>query len=185
MTQLRQCRVVADLAVEIRVLHDDAGCVGIDQLGEVLTAARRRVLHLQLVAGEPRIGFAHRAVMRMQPARQHGLVAPCDPPRHRDRFGTGGGAVIHRRVGDLHAGQQRHLRLELEQVLQCPLRQLRLIRGIGRQEFAALDQMVNGRRHVVTIDPAAEKERHRTGDGVLPGHRGEAALDLEFAHRTR
>ncbi len=38
---------------------------------------------------------------------------------------------------------------------------------------------------MVTIGAAAEEKRHRAGDGVFRRHRGETALDLELAHRTR
>ena len=185
MADLRERGVVADLAVEIGVLHDDAGGVAIDKPAKIFAAARRRILRRNFLAGEPRIGLADRAVMRMQPARQHGLVAPCDAARHRDCLGAGGGAVIERGVGDLHAGQQRDLRLKLEQVLQCPLRQLGLVRGVGGQELAALDQVIDRGRHVMAIAAGAEKERHHAGNRIFRRHRAEAPLDLELAHRAR
>jgi hypothetical protein len=55
-----------------------------------------------------------------------------------------GRAVIHRGVGDLHAGQQRHLGLEFEQILQRALRDFRLIGRVAGEEFRTLDQMIDG-----------------------------------------
>ena len=45
VAEFGQFRVVAHLAVKIRVLHDDAGRVAVDQRREILAAAGRRVLH--------------------------------------------------------------------------------------------------------------------------------------------
>ena len=56
------------------------------------------------------------AVVRMQAAGQHRLLAARDALRHQHGFGAGGGAVVHGGVGDIHAGQQRDLGLELEQI---------------------------------------------------------------------
>src|SRR5229473_1238224 len=180
-----QRRIIADLAVEIRVLDDNARSLAVDERGEVLAAARRGVLNPQLLAGKPRIGLADPAIVRVQPARQHRLAAAGEAAGHRHRLGAGGGAVIERGVGDLHRGQQGDLGLELEQVLQRALRQLRLVGGVGGQELTALDQMVDRRRDVMAIAAAAEKERHGAGAKVLGRHRAEAPLDLELAHRQR
>ena len=67
-----------------------------------------------------------------------------DAHRHHDRFRGRRGAVIHRGVRHIHAGQQRHLGLELEEILQRALRHLRLVRRVGGQKLAALDQVGKG-----------------------------------------
>ena len=52
--------------------------------------------------------------------------------QQRHRFGGGRGLVEQRRVGDLHPGQVADHRLEVEQRLEPALRDLRLIRRVGR-----------------------------------------------------
>ena len=143
----------------------------------------QRVLHRQLEPDKPRIGLANLAVMRVKPARQHGLMAAGDAVGHHHRLGAGGRPVIERGVGDFHPGQQRDLGLELEQILQCPLRDLRLVRRVGGQELAALDQMVDGRRDVMAVHPAADEERDRAGGDVSRRHARHQPLDLDLAHR--
>ena len=106
------------MAVEARVLHDDAARLAVDAGGGVLGAER--------VGGERHeLGAAVRAqrlddgtVLRVQSARHDRLAAARQPVRHQHGLRGRGRAVVHRGVGDLHAGQQRHLRLELEQALQ-------------------------------------------------------------------
>ena len=111
------------------------------------------------------------------------LLPTGDAVGHHHRLGTRGGAVIERGVGDLHAGQQRHLGLELEQILQGPLRHLGLVWGVGGQEFAALDQMIDRGRHMMVVRPTADKERSRAGGEILRGHPRNRPLDLDLAHR--
>src|SRR6266403_2095577 len=69
VADLRELRIIADLAEKIGVLHDDAGRVTTDQPGEVLATTRSRSLGGHLEADEPRIGLAHLAIMRMETAR--------------------------------------------------------------------------------------------------------------------
>ncbi len=98
-------------------------------------------------------------VLRMQAAGEHRLFAPRQAMRHQHRLAAGGRAVVHRGVGDLHAGQRRDLGLKLEQDLQRALRDFRLIGRVAGQKFRALDQMIDGRGDVVAIGARAEKER--------------------------
>ncbi len=79
-----------------------------------------------------------------------------------DGFGGRGGAVIHRGIGHIHAGQQGHLGLELEQILQRALRHFRLVGRVGGEELAALDQVIDRGRDMVPIGAGAQEAR-RTG----------------------
>ena len=126
-------------------------------------------------------GLDDAAIMRMQAAGDQRLVAPRHAIGHQHGFGGARRAVIHRGVGHLHGRQQRHLGLELEEVLQSALRDLGLVRRVGRQELAALDHVVDGRRHVMAIGPGADEERRRRGRHVLRRIGLEGALDLELA----
>ena len=64
-----------------------------------------------------------------------------------------------RGVGDRHAGQRRHLGLELEQGLQRALGDLRLVGRVAGQELRPLDDVVDAGRHMVAIGPGAAEER--------------------------
>ena len=60
------------------------------------------------------------------------------------------------------AGEVGDLGLELEQVLQRALGDLRLIGRVGGQELGALDEVIDARRHMVAVGAGADEERHRT-----------------------
>ena len=121
------------------------------------------------------------AVVRVQAAGEHGLLAARDAVRHQHGLGGGGGAVVHGGVGDLHAGEQRDLGLELEQILQRALRDLGLVGRVAGQEFRALDQVIDARRHVMAVGAGADEERHGAGGRVARGQAAELALDLQLA----
>ena len=119
--------------------------------------------------------------MRVQAAGENGLAPLRHPLRHQHGFGGGSGAVVQRRVCHFHSGEQRDLRLEFEQVLQCALRDFRLIRCVGSQEFGALNQMVHGSGDMMTIGTCATEEWHGTGRDILRGHARERAFDVQLA----
>ena len=105
-------------------------------------------------------------VVEVAPVRVHagredhsGVLRCCDPQVHS--LDERRGAVIERGIGHLHAGQQRHLALELEQHLQRALAHLRLVRRVGGQELAAHQQLIDAGRDVVAIGAGAEEARHR------------------------
>ena len=85
----------------------------------------------------PGIGGDHLAVLGMHAGSNYGLVAAGYADSHHQSLGRAGGAVVHRRVGDIHAGQLADHRLKLEDGLQRALGNLRLIRGVSREELAA------------------------------------------------
>ena len=116
-----------------------------------------------------------------RPPDSTALLAPRQAMRHQHRFAAGGRAVVHRGVGDLHAGERGDLGLELEQHLQRALRDLRLIGRVARQEFRALDQMIDAGRHMMAIGAGADEERHRARRDIARGERAERALDLDLA----
>ena len=58
-----------------------------------------------LEAGELAVGLDHLAIVRMEAAGQHRPVAARHAVRHHHGFGGRGRAVVHRGVGDIHAGQ--------------------------------------------------------------------------------
>ena len=146
------------MAEEVRRLDDDGGGVVVDVIEDVALPFRRGRLADQ-TGRVVEIGADDVAIMRMEAAREDDLVLAGQPPRHQHGLGGGGRAVIHRGVGDLHAGQVRDLGLELEQHLQRALRHFRLVGRVGGQPFGALDQVIDGRRDVVAIGAGADEER--------------------------
>ena len=176
---------VADLAEEAGVLDDDAGGLVVDQRQQIFLALRIGRSRDHLEAVEAGVGQGHVAVMRMQAAGQHGLAAPGHPVCHHHGFGAGRGPVVKRGVRHVHAGDQRHLGLELEQVLQRALGDFRLIRRVRGQELAALDQVIDRGRDMMAIGPGPQEARHAAGGNVLRGHRRDRPLDFHLAGMGR
>ena len=180
-----ELREVPDIAEQVGILDDDAGGVGVDPRCQVLAAGWRGRPGLECEALEARQGRGRVAVMRVEVAGDHRLRAPCDAVRHHHRLGRGGRAVIHGGVGDLHAGEQAHLGLELEQVLQRALGDFRLVGRVGGKELAALDQVVHGGRDVVAVAAGPAEEGARARRPVPRREAGEPPFDLELAGMER
>ena len=123
--------------------------------------------------------------MGMQPARQDGLAALGDALGHQHGFRGRGRAIIERGIGHLHAGQQCHLGLEFEQILQGALGDFRLVGRVAGEEFGTLDQVIHGSRNMMLVRAAADKERHRAGRHVHRGKPSDFALDLDLGFRQR
>ena len=121
----------------------------------------------------------------MKAAGDDRLLPPRDAVRHQDRFAGRGRAVVHGGVGDLHPGQVRHLRLELEEILQRALRDLRLVGRVGGEELRALDDVVDGGRHVVAIGARADEERPVAGGAVLRRERAHDARHFKLGASLR
>ena len=69
-------------------------------------------------------------------------------------FDGGGGTVIERGVGHLHAGQPGDESLEFEDGLEDPLGHFRLVRRVGGDEFRTRGQSPGDGRHLVVVGPA-------------------------------
>ena len=119
--------------------------------------------------------------MRMKPRGEDRPAPLGDPPRHDDRLPTGGRAVIHGGIGDIRPEQARDLGLELKQHLQRALRDFRLIRRVGGQELAALDDRVNAGWDMMTIGPCPQEERRICSRQILLRQRAHMLLDRHLA----
>ena len=176
---------VTQIAEDVGVLDDDAGGLVIDLGEDVLACGDVRRQGHDLIAGHGGEGAHDLGVVRMQAARQQGLFALRHAVGHQHGLAGAGRAVIHRGVGDLHAGQRRDLRLELEEVLQRALRDLGLVGRVAGQEFRALDQMVHRGGDMVLVGAGPDEERHGRGRNVAGRHPRQDALDLELPLGTR
>ena len=138
-----------------------------------------------------RVRLQHLAILRMQRARHDHAMPPGQPLGHEHGFGGRGRAVPHGGVRDFHSRELAHQRLKFEDRLQRALADLRLIRRVGSEEFAALDQRVRDHRAQVVVHARAEKAGIPAGifrraraeifDDLLLGHRGREACSGSFS----
>ena len=187
MAHFGKLGMVLNPSEHIGVLNHNAGRLIINQVVEFVD--RCLLFGIAIASGnfgiaELAIGFRHFAVMRMHPARQHGLFATCRTACHQDRLGTGRCPVPHRCVGHIHAGDRGNLCLEFKQILQRALGDFRLIRGIGRQKLATLDHVINSRRHVMAIGTSTQEAWHTRRTSILGRQSHHVAFDLHFAKMT-
>ncbi len=181
---LRGCgdlRQVCGRAKHIRCLHDDTGRIGVDVRQHVGFVVDGQGAGFGFDADGVRKGLDRFAIMRMQAARQDRLVALGHTRRHQHAFSGCRRAVVKRGIGHRHAGQARHLRLELEQDLEGPLRDFRLVRRITGQEFRPLDDVIDRRRNMVPISPCPDKERRLGWADVLGGEGLQLRLHFQLA----
>ena len=173
-----------EAAEEVRLLEDDRG--GVDGCALELARVRRPVpvRNLDDLEAEPgRVRLHDLPHLRIRRLRHDHLVAPRDVLR--DVAGVGGDArpVVAGRVRDVHAGELADGRLVLEDRLEHPLAHLRLIRRVGGQQLAALEDRVDHRRDVVVVHACAEKRQLAARVGVPLGERGDVLEDLLLRQR--
>ena len=135
--------VIAQLGVEIGQIDLAGRSIAVDRPG-------REALVL-------RVGVEHLAVLGMQCPRHEEAVPAGDARRHHASLGDCRGTVVHRRVGDIHAGELRDHRLKLEDRGQDALGNLGLVRRVRGQELAARRQRVDHDRPEVAVYSCAEK----------------------------
>ena len=129
---------IAQMTIEIRGLDDDGRGIAVDMLQDVALAigGGREADEIGIVL---EIGANDIAVVGVETTLEDDFVLACQASGHEHGFGGTGRAVIKRRIGDIHAGDLGHLRLELKQHLQRALRDLRLVGRICRKPFRTLD----------------------------------------------
>ena len=98
-------------------------------------------------------------------ARRHqdarGLRFAVGAHRHERSFRHRRGAVVHRRVRHVHAGQARDHGLEFVDELQRALARLSLVGRVGAVEFPARGNRPHGGRDVVLVGAGADEvQRH-------------------------
>ena len=96
-----------------------------------------------------------------------------------------GGPLVHRGVGHRQAGELADGRLVLEHHLQPPLRDLRLVGGVGSEELRALHQHVDQRRHVVVVHSGAQETQLVLGANVARGQLAQVRVHLLLGQPRR
>ena len=92
------------------------------------------------------------------PRHQH-APPPRQPLRHQHGFRRRRRAVVHGGVCDFLPRQLAHQRLKFENGLQRALRDFRLIRRVGSEKFAALDDGVRHHGAQMIVNACAQKTR--------------------------
>ena len=110
------------------------------------------------------------------------LGAALDSPSHQDGLGHRTRPVIHRRVRDIDTEQLTDDGLELEDRLQRALRELGLVGRVGGVELTALQELVDGRRDVVSIHATTEEREHRSAV-VSSGERAQVLHQARLIER--
>ncbi len=102
---------------------------------------------------------------------RHPLFLFGNPQPHEQGLGQGGGAVVHRGVDHIHAQQTGGQGLVLEDALQGALGHLRLIGGVGGEEFRAAGQAAHGFRDMMLVAAGAHQDLgvlvHPHGSGQM------------------
>ena len=178
-------RQITDLARRSRILQHHAS-----RRSRLLQSRPERPEIARLVVGQSRPQRRrpcrhHRARLRMQVARQDHRACTLlgHRLRHRDGFGHCGRLVEQRRVGDRQPGQVRHHRLEIQQRLEPPLCDLRLVGRVGRVPGRALQHVARDhRRHMRAMIAAADQRPDRH---VLARQRPQLRQGVDLAQRPR
>ena len=182
---------IVDAAVGIRRLH---------QRAEHAIAERRLVEqqvgdHRDLDA--ERLGARPQDVQRL---REHRIAdqelrrrntlldsARLDAMQHRHRF-TGGGRLVEQRcVGHFHRRQIAHHRLEVEERFEAALRDLGLVRGVGRVPAGILEHVAqdDARRDAAGVAETDERAEHLIAGGGRAQVAEEALLALAVGQIER
>ena len=114
-----------DRAEEVRRLHDHRGITLVGERGRQRRGVGRTVRGIRQlldVEVEPvGVGLEHRAIVRMDGARDEQRFAPRRVHRHDRTLGERRRAVVDRGVGDVEAGEQRDVGLPLVDRLEVAL----------------------------------------------------------------
>ncbi len=117
----------------------------------------------------------------MNRLRQHDLGAVLhDPFGQQHGLAQRRGAVVERGVGDVEAGQQALVGLVLEDRLERALRDLGLVRCVGREELGAEEELIDAGRLVVGIGATAQEREVVDRGLVLRGHGAKPAPRLDL-----
>ncbi len=180
--ELLDLRGGADAAVRVGVLDQDARDIA---GGECVGGVRGRVAGDEVDAEAAGAGPQHRERLRVAGGvgEEAGLAAARLPVAHRHRLRRGRRLVQQRSVRDGQPGEVADQRLEVEQALQPALRNLRLVRRVGRVPERVLQHVPqDDRRRVRAVVAAAD---HRRAHHVAVGDAADPREGFRLGQRRR
>jgi hypothetical protein len=133
---------------------------------------RSMISHDDFDAQRERAGLQHverLGVAGLRGEERFALLGALDLEQHRHRFSGGSGLVEQRGVCDLQPGKIDHDRLEIEQGLQPPLRNFRLVRRVGCVPARVLEDVPEDDRGRDAIGVTHSDERF---ENLVPGRDG-------------
>ena len=181
MGHLGQSGPVLQQTVEVGLLDVYAGGLVIHQTSEVGAAVLHRG-HYHLGARAEAVGFNGGDDVGVSGAGHHGFC-PLPVPAHGNALRRGGGPVIHRGVGCVHAGELADHGLELEDGLQHALADLRLIGGVGGDKLLLGGDAAHRGGDIVVIGPGSPQDGGKTDVLSRQIFYGQADLQLAFGLR--
>ena len=168
--------------VEVGLLHIEAGHVGCQHLPQGVKVGPAVLFgdDAHLVAGAVAVGTDGVDGIRVGGGghQRHPALAVA---AHGGGLGGGGSAVIDGGVGHVHARQHADHGLILEDGLQKALTHLRLIGGVGRQEFFLGGDILDDAGDVVVVSACAAEDHVVHAVPVRHGADGPAHLQLAHA----
>ena len=131
-------------------------------------------------------GTNHLSPGRVHAGREPDGLSTRRGDRQVDRFDHRGRTVIERRIGDRETREPGDHRLELEDRLEHPLRDLRLIGGVGGDELAASSKRPDHWRNLVVVGPHPCETHHPRSSGAVGGrHRADLCRDVGLGKAVR
>ena len=153
-------RDVFDHAEKVWRLNQHAGSLFGDavverrQIQPPVVAKRERLCFQPLVL---RVGTHHFPVLGVNGPGHEDAGSVGNAHRHGYRFRCPCRSLVHRGVGNIHAGQLADHGLKFKNGLQRSLGNLRLVGSVGGKELAPLHQGVDNDRAIVAIGAGAKK----------------------------
>ena len=170
---------------DARLVDNRAGVTGLlqhDAVDVALGQALREICHLNLEPESARATPDHGDGLREEVCIEHGAaVRHCavGSAHQQHRLGCRRALVEHRGVGDGQTGEVTHHGLKVEQRLEAALRNLWLVRRVGRVPRWRLEHVAaNHGRRVGAVEPLAD---HLSLDRVLVGKRAQVGENLLLA----
>ncbi len=167
--------VIADIAPGARVLQQRAEALGVG------SARRRTRDDFDVERRRARAHDVDRLRKHVVGDEEALRLAPRDALGERHRFGGGGGFVQHRRIGNRHAGQIAHHRLEIDQRFEPSLRYFRLVRRVRGVPRRTLEHVAQDDARRVGAVVALTDEGFQ--NFVLRGHRLQARERCRLGRR--
>jgi hypothetical protein len=179
-----EVRRLLEATEEVRLLEDHAGGAVGGRAKLVGVGDAVPVRHVDDLEPEARsVGADDLAHLRVERLREDDLGPARGVLRDVAGVRRDGGPVVPGGVRDVHARELADDRLVLEERLEHALAHLGLVRRVGGQELAPLEDRVDHCRDVVVVHTGAEERDLLAGGCVAGGERFQPPNDLLLGER--